>query len=208
LRQRGHAEPLPATGRACSRMLRGGSSTWQDVRVRVTEPSNRTYDRNRTVYPSLTTRTELNSHSALLTLILENPADDTARLVLADLLLESDDPDTQARGRFLWGAVTTARYSTTGAIVDDTFRTALKEVNSIIEEGYPARWLSKLGIGPTPLIRQDWKLKRKQDRYRIIIGIYEGVFTRGMLSELTIPHGEGMTWVRLHWRNGQSNAFL
>jgi uncharacterized protein (TIGR02996 family) len=132
----------------------------------------------------------LNSHSALLSLIFENPADDTARLVLADLLRESDDPEEQARGRFLWAAVTTARYTTTGAIVDDVYRIALKEVNSIIEEGYPARWLSRLGIGPRPLIRQDWRLQRKQDRYRICIGTYEGVFIRGMLSELTVPYGE------------------
>jgi uncharacterized protein (TIGR02996 family) len=41
-------------------------------------------------------RTTLNERNALLTVILENPADDTARLVLADLLRESDDPDTQA----------------------------------------------------------------------------------------------------------------
>jgi hypothetical protein len=33
-------------------------------------------------------------------------------------------------------------------------------------------------------------LQRKQDRYRTVIGIHEGVFTRGMLSELTFPLGE------------------
>jgi uncharacterized protein (TIGR02996 family) len=135
-------------------------------------------------------RTTLTNPTALLATVLANPADDTSRLVLADMLRESDDPEEQTRGRFLWGAVTTTRYTAADSIPDEVFRTALNEVNSIIEEGYPARWLSKLGIGPRPLIRQDWRLKRKNDRYAISIGASEGVFTRGMLSELFLPLGE------------------
>ena len=38
--------------------------------------------------------------------ILDSPADDTARLVPADLFRESDDADAVARGRFLWAGVT------------------------------------------------------------------------------------------------------
>ncbi|HVL15267.1 MAG TPA: TIGR02996 domain-containing protein [Gemmata sp.] len=35
----------------------------------------------------------------LLAAVLADPADDGARLVLADLLRDGDDPDAQARGR-------------------------------------------------------------------------------------------------------------
>lgn len=41
---------------------------------------------------------------------LDQPTDDTLRLVLAGLLREADAPDQQARGRFLWGGVTTAHW--------------------------------------------------------------------------------------------------
>ena len=47
------------------------------------------------------TITGVTDRDTLLAAILEDPADDTARLVLADLLRESGDPHAQARGRFL-----------------------------------------------------------------------------------------------------------
>src|SRR5262245_40802436 len=39
----------------------------------------------------------MTDHDSLLAAVLENPADDTARLVLADGLHDSDDPDARVR---------------------------------------------------------------------------------------------------------------
>ena len=40
----------------------------------------------------------MTDRETLLAAILDNPSDDNPRLVLADLLRESDDPDAQALG--------------------------------------------------------------------------------------------------------------
>jgi uncharacterized protein (TIGR02996 family) len=53
---------------------------------------------------------QMTDHDALLATVLENPADNTARLVLADLLRESEDGAQQAPGRFLWAGVTASAY--------------------------------------------------------------------------------------------------
>ena len=45
------------------------------------------------------TITGVTDRDTLPTAILDDPADDTAGLVMADLLRESDDADAQARGR-------------------------------------------------------------------------------------------------------------
>src|SRR5262245_35488686 len=55
-------------------------------------------------------RPTVTEQETLLAAVLEDPSDDTARLVLADLLRESDDPEARALGRFLWAGVTASRF--------------------------------------------------------------------------------------------------
>lgn len=132
----------------------------------------------------------MTDYEALLATILENPADDTVRLVFADQLRESDDSDEQARGRFLWGGVTATRFVVTRSPIDPTHHLALVELATIAGQGHPAQWLSKLGIGPSPLSQGDWTWGMAQERVRIFIGGCSGLFTRGMLSELSVTLGE------------------
>jgi uncharacterized protein (TIGR02996 family) len=56
-------------------------------------------------------------HSA----ILDDPSDDTTRLVLADMLRESDDPDALARGRLLWAGVTASQFRSHDVIDDPAY---------------------------------------------------------------------------------------
>ena len=56
------------------------------------------------------TMTGVTDRETLLAAILDDPSDDTTRLVLADMLRESDDPDAVARGRFLWAGVTASQF--------------------------------------------------------------------------------------------------
>jgi uncharacterized protein (TIGR02996 family) len=157
------------------------------VRTGVTESSHRAYNRNGTVYPSFTARNAVNSHSALLTLILENPADDTARLVLADLLRESDDEVEQSRGRFIWAGVTAHGLYVQGKITDPVYLTARTELLTLSRVGWPARWMSSLEIGPSPLTVNDWSIQERiSDRLVVNIGPRLGVFVRGMLTGLCV----------------------
>ncbi len=132
----------------------------------------------------------MSNHSALFTSVLENPADDTTRLVLADLLRESDDPHEQARGRFLWAGVMVAHFNRETNPTDPICRSALDEITASTKQGYPARCLSLLGLGPSPFSIKDWPWEITLDQIAVRCGQYEGVFTRGMLSELTLTLGE------------------
>jgi uncharacterized protein (TIGR02996 family) len=116
---------------------------------------------------------------------LADPADDTARLVLADLLRESHDPYEQARGRFLWGGVTAARLSAGGDLIDDPhYYVAQRELAAVATAGHPAHWLGLLGVGPDPLARSDWAWDATHDRVVVRIGDVLGTFARGMLAEV------------------------
>jgi uncharacterized protein (TIGR02996 family) len=132
----------------------------------------------------------VSSRSALLTQILENPADDTARLVLADLLRESDDPADQARGRFLWAGLTAHNFLKQGQTDDPTYLCAVEELGALAGIGYPARWLAELGVGPRPLTKGDWKVRLTENLVEAHIGPYSAVFTRGMMSVLMIDLAE------------------
>ena len=121
--------------------------------------------------------------------MLENPADDTARLVLADLLRESDDPDDRALGRFLWAGVTAARFRGDRVIDDPLYYAAQREIAAVASAGYPARWLCSLGAGPVPADR-DWGWDSTFDRVTVRVGGVAGVFTRGMLAGLSLPLGD------------------
>jgi uncharacterized protein (TIGR02996 family) len=126
----------------------------------------------------------------LLAAVLADPADDTARLVLADMLRESDDPETQAYGRFLWAGVTVSRFNA-GDVIDVTlYSEAQSEIASVVSAGFPAQWLSSLGLGPRPLAASDWTWSSELNWVTIQIGGTFGVFERGMLSELYITLGQ------------------
>jgi uncharacterized protein (TIGR02996 family) len=67
-------------------------------------------------------------HDKLHAAILNDPADDTARLIMADMLRESDDTEAQARGRFLWAGVTASRFRDEELIEDRLYSTATGEI--------------------------------------------------------------------------------
>jgi uncharacterized protein (TIGR02996 family) len=136
----------------------------------------------------------LNERSAIHELILANPADDTARLVLADLLRESDDASDQARGRFLWAGVTASRFTDVDLIEDPLYYTAQQEIAAVSSAGYPAQWLLDLGVGSSPLEKKDWAWDCIHDRVTVRLAIFSGFFCRGMLSGLSIGLAE---WYKL-----------
>src|SRR5580692_11553272 len=116
----------------------------------------------------------------LLELILENPDDDTARLVLADILRESEYPDKQARGRFLWAGVTAYSLCKQVETRNPLYMTARTELRDLARAGWPARCLSQLEIGPSPLTVGDWTIRRRiRNRVVVDINYRVGVFTRG-----------------------------
>ena len=123
----------------------------------------------------------------LLIAVLADPADDTARLVLADLLRESEDPEAQARGRFLWAGVVAGRFRDHDLIDDPFYYTAQREISAVAGSGWPARWLADIGPGSAPLAAGDWAWDATFDRVTVRVGSAAGVFTRGMLAELTVP---------------------
>ena len=67
----------------------------------------------------------MTDRESLLSAALDQPDDDTARLVLADFLREQGDPADVALGRFLWAGVVAARYRSANVIEDAEFYTAL-----------------------------------------------------------------------------------
>jgi uncharacterized protein (TIGR02996 family) len=132
------------------------------------------------------TMTSVTGRDALHSAILDDPSDDTARLVLADLLRESDDPDTQARGRFLWAGVTASRFRDHEVIEDSLYYTATGEIAAIASAGHPALWFAELGLTQQPLTKADWAWDNTYDRVAVRVGGCVATFTRGMLAELAV----------------------
>ena len=132
----------------------------------------------------------MTDRNTLLATVLENPADETARLVLADLLRESDSAEDQALGRFLWGGITAASYRDEDLVEDRLFYTAQAELAAVASSGVPAQWLAALGIGPIPLTKGDWGWDSSRDRVTVRIGDTLGIFARGMLAELSLTLGD------------------
>lgn len=130
------------------------------------------------------------NRASLLTAIFENPEDDTPRLVLADFLRESENRDEHTYGQFLWACVTVAYFRGQVAIDDPLYRSAMQEMLSVASQGYPALWMSSLGLGPAPLTINDWTWDNDFGRATVRIGAVTGVFTRGMLSELSVTLGD------------------
>jgi uncharacterized protein (TIGR02996 family) len=126
----------------------------------------------------------------LLARVLGEPADDTIRFVLADLLRESGDIADRALGRFLWAGITAAQFRQHETIDDPIYYSAHSEIEAIAVEGHPYRWLAKLGIGSTPIPNTEWLWDCTLDRVTVRCGKQVGVFTRGLLAEVTVASGE------------------
>jgi uncharacterized protein (TIGR02996 family) len=128
----------------------------------------------------------MTDRESLLSAVLDQPADDTARLVLADFLREQTDPADMALGRFVWAGVTASRYWAVGAVADDDLDAAFAELSAVVADWWPARWLAALGLGPTPLTAGDWGCETIDDRVTVLLGATTGEFERGMLAGLTV----------------------
>ncbi|WP_439624934.1 TIGR02996 domain-containing protein [Gemmata sp.] len=139
----------------------------------------------------------MSDHSHLWAACLADPADDTARLVLADLLRESDDSDAQAKGRFLWAGVTAAGFRDADLIDDPHYYAAQAELGAVAASGAPARWLGLLWIGPDPLTRSDWAWDATRDRVTVRIGDTLGTYVRGMLAEVAASLEQWLVLSRL-----------
>ena len=126
----------------------------------------------------------MDERAALFSNVLNDPADITARLVLADWLEEHGEDQF---GRFLRAGVVSSRYRDAEYIDDPDYYAALRVLAGVATGGAPARWLSALGVGPSPLTGGDWAWDNAGDRVSVRVGGTTGVFTRGLLSELVLP---------------------
>ena len=129
----------------------------------------------------------VDDRAALFAAVLDDPADDTARLVLADWLEEDGEG---AFGPFVRAGVVASRFRSADVIDDPDYYHALRTLSEIATTGAPARWLSALGVGPRPLSPGDWAWDGAGDRVTVRVGGAAGVFARGLLSELELPLGE------------------
>ncbi len=126
----------------------------------------------------------MNDRDLLFSNVLNAPADEAARLVLADWLEENDE---ETFGRFVRAGILAAQFRTLDRLDDPTYYDFLRVIAAVTQSGVPARWLSALGIGPSPLTAADWVWDHDGDRVTVRIGATAGVFTRGLLSELLLP---------------------
>jgi uncharacterized protein (TIGR02996 family) len=128
-------------------------------------------------------RCPLTDRAALLSNVLNAPADDTARLVLADWLEENEE----AFGCFIRAGVLASRFRQVELVEDREYYDAVRTLAEVATAGEPARWLSALGIGPSTLSGSDWMWDQEGDRVTVRIGTTIGVFLRGLLAELRLP---------------------
>ena len=132
----------------------------------------------------------MTDRDALLAAALENPSDDTARLVLADYLEEHGEPEL---GRFVRAGVTASRFRFRGPEPDEQelFDAALAEIAALARAGSPVGWVAALGLGPRPLTPADGVAEHvTDDRVSVRIGPARAEFQRGMLIRLSITLGE------------------
>jgi hypothetical protein len=106
---------------------------------------------------------------------------------LADWLEENDEGDF---GQFLRAGVLVAQFQARDQLDDPAYYELLRIIALVTTAGTPARWLSALGIGPSPLTPGDWVWDNAGDRVTVRIGAALGVFTRGLLTELEVTLGE------------------
>src|SRR5262249_46585307 len=100
------------------------------------------------------------------------------------------DPADVALGRFLWAGVTARGFAGDELIDDPLYYAALREITAVTAAGYPAAWVSALGLGPNPLTRRDWGWDSTLARVTVRVGDSAAVFTRGLLAELAVGLGE------------------
>jgi uncharacterized protein (TIGR02996 family) len=136
---------------------------------------------------TLTAESTVTDRDVLLSGVLEEPADDTVRLVLADLLRESDDAADQALGCFVWAGVTAAQFRHEEIIDDPLYYSAHAEIERVVVGGHPYRWLTALGIISVHRPESSWLWDCTLDRVTIRCDQIAGVFVRGMLAELAVP---------------------
>jgi uncharacterized protein (TIGR02996 family) len=129
----------------------------------------------------------LTDRAVLFSTVLDDPADDTARLVLADWLEEHGE---EPLGRFLRAGVTASRFRGADLIDDPAYYAALAEIAAVAKTGAPARWVAALGLGPDPLTPGDWAWDNAGDRVTVRVGSSRGTFARGLLAELEVTLGE------------------
>ncbi|VTR96145.1 unnamed protein product [Gemmata massiliana] len=128
----------------------------------------------------------MDERAALFTNVLNDPTDDTARLVLADWL---DENNENAFARFLRAGVVASQLRDEALIDDPEYDAALTDLVAVATSGLPALFLARLGIGRPPPMPEDWVWDNTGDRVTVRIGGVAGVFTRGLLSELVAPLG-------------------
>jgi len=119
--------------------------------------------------------------------VLNAPADDTPRLVLADWLEEHDE---ETFGQFVRAGVVAARFRGEELIDDPDYYAALAALTDVATAAHPALWVSALGVGPSPLAFGDWSWDSAGDRVMVRIGAAMSAFTRGLLAELNVTLGE------------------
>ncbi len=153
-------------------------------------PDERTAVVNEFRFFAILGATALTDGELLLTTVLAEPGNEVARLVLADILRESDDAEDQARGRFLWGGVIAAGFRDDEFLEDRLYYTAQEEIAAVASAGYPAKWLASIGVSLVPVTTRDWGWDCTWDRVTVRIGSITGIFARGMLCELMLTLGE------------------
>ena len=75
-------------------------------------------------------------------------------------------------------------------IGDPLYNTARKEITTVADQGFPAMWLVNLVIGADRFAMGDRGWNSDHDRVTVRVGPWHGVFTRGMLSELSVTFVE------------------
>jgi uncharacterized protein (TIGR02996 family) len=120
---------------------------------------------------------------ALLAVVLDRPADDTARLVLADWLEENAEAGF---GQFLRAGVVAARFRGEEIIDDPAYYAALLGIAEFAKSGEPAGWVGAM-LGPAVAPGAGWSWDSACDRVTVRVGECVGVFARGLLAELDAP---------------------
>ena len=103
------------------------------------------------------------------------------------------------------GGVIASHYRHVGNIDDPEYYTAIQEMHAVAAQGRPPP-ACELGLDPSPFRAGDWAWEQTHDRVQVRVGKVLGVFTRGMLCELTLTFEEWQTMARPGWYGGRSNA--
>jgi hypothetical protein len=92
------------------------------------------------------------------------------------------DPDSQARGRFLWAGVTATKYRDQELIEDRLYYTATGEIAAVASAGHAARWVADLLSSDRPVTRGDWAWDNTFDRVTVRVCDPEGARGRAVAA--------------------------